>query len=81
VELAKRGGRFVEIAGNDEIVVTVIAPRSMTGDKDTWFESDLLTDPLSKRVAVRTNVSSLHSDLNGLAFAPRGIKLEHIYDY
>ncbi|HEV8145017.1 MAG TPA: hypothetical protein VGP79_01475 [Bryobacteraceae bacterium] len=79
VELAQRGGRFVEIAGNDEIALTVIAPRSLAPGSDTFLQSELLTDPASKRVAIRVPVAMLHTVLNGLVSS--GHKLEHVYDY
>jgi len=79
VELAKRDVQFVEIAGNDEIALTVIAPRSLVPGTDTFLQSDLLTDPASKRVAIRAPVAMLHTVLNGLVRS--GHKLEHIYDY
>jgi hypothetical protein len=79
VELARRDVQFVEIAGNDEIAMTVIAPRDLAPGSDTFLQSDLLTDPASKRVALRAPVAMLHTVLNGLVRG--GHKLEHIYDY
>jgi hypothetical protein len=81
VDLANRGARFVEIAGNDEIALTIIAPREYVDptNPNVLFESDLLTDPTSKRVAIHTPVAALHTMLNSLA--ERSLKLEHIYDY
>jgi hypothetical protein len=80
VELAQAGARFVEIAGNDEIALTIIAPRGFDGNgPNVLFESDLLTNPATKRVEIRTNVGSLHELLSAISLT--NLKLEHIYDY
>jgi hypothetical protein len=84
VELAKRDVHFVQIAGDDEIMLTVVAPKNWNYDlpsKDgsLLFTEEFLTQPNVKRIALECPVRSLHSVLNN--FASRGIKIEHIYDY
>ncbi len=80
--LADRDIHFVEIAGNDEILVSAIAPRDWTYNLTTGeeaFSTPLATSPELKRVAISTPVASLHQVVNDLR--ARGIKLEHVYDY
>lgn len=84
VELAKRDVHFVQIAGDEEIMLTVVAPKNWNYDlpsKDgsLLFTEEFLTQPNVKRIALECPVRSLHSVLNN--FASRGIKIEHIYDY
>ncbi|MGA3206043.1 MAG: hypothetical protein ABSF12_26415 [Bryobacteraceae bacterium] len=80
--LADRDVHFVEIAGNDEILVSAIAPRNWTYNLtagEEAFSSELATAPESKRVAISTPVGSLHKVVNELR--NRGIRVEHVYDY
>jgi len=82
VALARQGVRFRDIAGNDEILVTAIAPR-------TWrytlprgrllFSERIVTDRSVKRVAVSAPVESLHTILAGLEAG--GARIEHLHDY
>ena len=80
--LAARDIRFVEIAGNDEILVSAIAPRRWTYDLTAGaevFSTTLATNPESKRIAISTPVGDLLKVLNDLR--NRGMKAEHVYDY
>jgi hypothetical protein len=80
--LAHNGIGFVEIAGNDEILVTALAPRSWTydlRDGELLFSDEVVTQPELKRIAVRSRVESLHTLLR--SFRPQNIQLEHVYDY
>jgi hypothetical protein len=80
--LADRDVHFVEIAGNDEILVTAIAPRDWAYNLtagEVAFSTLLATAPESRRVAISTPVSGLHRVMNELK--NRGIKIEHVYDY
>lgn len=80
--LARRDVHFVEIAGNDEIMLSAIAPRAWTydlKDGELLFATDILTHPDFRRIAVRSPVQSLHALLSQLE--DRRIKVEHIYDY
>lgn len=81
-KLARRGVRFVEIAGNDEILVTAIAPGDWEYDLkegELVFTMEILTQPHLKRLAVRTPIKSLHSVLSDLQ--SQRAQIEHIYDY
>jgi hypothetical protein len=80
--LAERDIHFVEIAGNDEILVSAIAPRgwsyNLTAGEEA-FSTILATAPELKRVAISTPVGSLHRVVNELRRG--GTKVEHVYDY
>lgn len=80
--LAQQGVRFVELAGNDEIMITVIAPAEWTYDlKDgtALFAQPILAQPGTQRIAVNVPVAVLHRALAELASSDA--RLEHIYDY
>jgi hypothetical protein len=84
VELATRDVHLVQVAGNDEIMITVVAPKSWTYDPlasepSVLFTENFLTQPGVKRFALECPVRLLHSILNNLD--ERSIKIEHIYDY
>lgn len=82
VRLASDDVRFVEIAGNDEILLTVIGPREWKfylPSGELLFSSEILTHPEWRRFALRVPVASLSSALNSLAGS--GLKVEHVYDY
>lgn len=76
--LAKRGSRFVEIAGNRSVILVTVLANGNFQEK-TLFEQPILTQRGTKRVAVVVPVASLARFLNGLD--ARGARLEHIYDY
>ena len=80
--LAKQGVRFREFAGNDEILLTAIAPSALdfrlaTGE--VLLKEPLLTNPGATRIAVKAPVESLHTVLADLARL--GITIERLYDY
>ena len=80
--LAQRGVRFVEVAGNGEILVSALAPRSFSDELypgKVLFSADVLTEPQRKRLVFEAPVQSLHTIL--AAVPQRGLELEHIYDY
>lgn len=84
IELAKRDVHFAQIAGNDEIMVTVVVPKSWSyelpaSDGSVLFTESFLTQQDVKRIAIECPVRSLHSVLENLT--SRGAKIEHIYDY
>jgi hypothetical protein len=84
VKLAKRDVRFVQIAGNEEIMVTLLAPEGWRYDlpaseASLLFTERLMTQPGVQRFAIECAVRSLHLVLNDAV--ARGIKIEHIYDY
>jgi hypothetical protein len=80
--LAGAGLRFVEIAGNDEILITLIAPQqgeNRLSAGEYLFALPILTDPERARVALRVPVAALHQVLGELD--GETLVLEHIYDY
>jgi hypothetical protein len=84
--LVDQGVRFAEIAGNDEIMLTVLAPRDWKPGPDEGellFAMPVLTRADQSRYALRTPVTSLHTVVGGLARPPAAdsVSLEHIYDY
>ena len=80
--LLAQGVRFVDIAGNDHIVLTVLTPTSAASDDvggEVIFREPLLTDPETTRVAINVPVRSLHAVVEALQRS--GSKVEHLYDY
>jgi hypothetical protein len=80
--LTDSGLRFVEIAGNDEILATVFAPRAEEftfAYGEPLFNLPILTDPALTRLAVRVKLQDLRSFLDELENSPN--RLEHLYDY
>jgi hypothetical protein len=79
--LMKQQVRFVEIAGNDEILITVVGPAAPEKDNTLTVHLDeaLLTDASIRRTAVSVLVRSLHDVV--LRLEQRGATVEHIYDY
>lgn len=81
-EMARRGVRFVDLSGNDEIVLTVLAPRGwddVPAPAERLFALDAPTDPQTQRVVVRAPVPQLQGILLGLE--GRGARIEHLFDY
>jgi hypothetical protein len=83
-KLALRGVHFVQIAGNDEIMRTVVAPQGSSldlppTDASLLFVEKFLTQPGVQRFELECPVRSVHSVLNQVI--SRGIKIEHVYDY
>ena len=80
--LTRQGVQFVEIAGNDEILISAIAPRDWefkSSDANTLFSMKVLVETNFERVAIGVPIKNLHSVLSSLD--SEGKKLEHIYDY
>jgi hypothetical protein len=80
--LARQGVEFNEIAGNDEILVTVIAPAAWKydlADGRLLFTMELLTGPELKRVAIQAPVKSLGKLLREIE--ARQLRVEHLFDY
>ncbi len=81
--LADQGVRFVEIAGNDALLVTLVTPaawRDEAGRGTMLVEWPILTDRARKRVALTIAVPRLHEVLPSLAAEP-GVTLDHLYDF
>lgn len=82
IRLASKGVRFREIAGNDEILLTALAPGDWRYDLPAGkvlFEHPILTNSAQKRIAVNVPVTSLTEVIAQLG--TRKIGIEHIYDY
>jgi hypothetical protein len=81
-QLLQHGTRFVQIAGNQLILFSAIAPASWPSsipDTQLVLSQPLLTDPSRKRVAILTKVSSLDQVLPHCQ--SQGLLIEHLYDY
>ena len=81
-KLASSGVQFIDIAGNDEIFLTAIAPVDWKYDLnsgDILFKMKILTQPDLQRIAIKAPIKSLSSILNSLD--NNSIKIEHLYDY
>lgn len=82
IRLVERGVRFREIAGNDEIVLSALAPDSFAyslAQGQMLFSSEVLSQPGRKRLLLQAPVRSLHTVLPELH--SRGLDIEHIYDF
>lgn len=82
LRLVNKGVRFLEIAGNEEILVTCIVPADWRYDLSSGkalFERPILTDTAKKRIAISAPVKSLHEIL--ISLSGKNISIEHIYDY
>ena len=75
--------RFLDIAGNDEILVTALAPDSVNEQAlkltTVLTSRPILTEPGRKRLAVRAPVAQLHRAMEELRNA--GATIEHLYEY
>jgi hypothetical protein len=79
--LAARGRTIAEIAGNDDVLVTVRAPQGTAVDRlgRQLFEVALQARPGWRRVGLDVKVPALASVL--LQLREQGVELEHVYDY
>jgi hypothetical protein len=80
--LAQHKVRFIEIAGNSQITLSVLAPQAWQykgANARQLFSSPLLTRPGWQRVVLSSGVSSLDQVLNELHSDV--VTVEHIYDY
>jgi hypothetical protein len=82
-QLAQSGVNFVDIAGNQSVIlVTAWAADGASlkiGHSRVLFEQALITMPGHKRVALVLPVAELAAFLSG---APgQGLMVEHVYDY
>ena len=79
--LVKQGVQFLEIAGNDAILVTIIARGAVEPGSGVTsvLDEGLLTDAATRRVALAVPVRSLHEVM--LRLERSGATIEHIYDY
>jgi hypothetical protein len=82
VQLAQQGVGFREIAGNQHILMTLVAPAAWTytgAGAQALFSRPILTHPDQKRVALNVSVPQLTRVVSSLK--DQGIAIEHIYDY
>ena len=80
--LAQRDVHFVELAGNSQIALSVLASPSWhydQSDANQLFSTPLLTTPDLERNVLVCRVTSLHAVLNALE--GNQVRVEHIYDY
>jgi hypothetical protein len=80
--LVKQGVRFHDLAGNNEILLTAIAPRELDWHATSGgivLSEEILTNPATKRIGVRVPVRTLHVILTDLP--THGASVEHLYDY
>jgi hypothetical protein len=79
--LIGKGMRFVEIGGNDEILVTVLSSDAIALPSGTrlLFGYPLPAEPATRRTGLTVAVRQLHTALPALAAG--GARLEHVYDY
>ncbi len=80
--LSTSNSSFIDIAGNHEIMITIIAPKDWQYDLPTGkmlFKMNILTDTSTRRIALQVPVTSLLSLLSQLD--KKNVVLEHIYDF
>ncbi len=80
--LAAAGADFIDVAGNDEILLTLTAPVAWQYDLSagrTLFTMPVLDDPTQKRVAIQAPVKSLGSILREAG--AKNLRVEHLFDY
>lgn len=80
--LIEQGVRFLDIAGNDEILVTALAPAGLNLSSigaTVVLDEPVLTDDKTRRVGLAVAVRSLHEVVPRLQ--KNGATVEHIYDY
>lgn len=81
-QLAQRGVRFIDFAGNGHVMLTAFAPSDWQfnlPDTELMFAMPVLIDPAQQRLGLNISVPALHTVLAEMAH--QGITVEHIYDY
>ena len=80
--LASEGVDFIDIAGNDEIVVSVIAADEWDGElpAEKVFDMEVLSRPENERLLLKVMVEDL-GDLLRQIEKDQQLELEHIFDY
>lgn len=84
-EIFKAGGGFVEIAGNDDIMISAIRDKDSAGRGGADIRNGSIISRLERegfggsRLLVGTQVALLDELM--VEFDAAGIRLEHIYDY
>ncbi len=81
-KLAAAGVQFIEISGNDEILMTTVENQSVTLEPDQarfLFNSMVISPENKKRSVYVVRVENLSEALNSLG--PKNIELEHVFDF
>ncbi len=81
-KLAKAGVRFVEISGNDEILITTVETRDQADKPEKarfLFHSAVVSPANMQRSVYLVRVEDLSSVLNSLEATDS--TLEHVFDY
>jgi hypothetical protein len=80
--LISQGAHLVEVAGNDQILMTILAPQNWRDAAHQGVkvcEWTILTEPSKKRVALLMPIGRLHETLPALE--REGVTLDHLYDF
>jgi hypothetical protein len=80
--LAAKGVHFLNIAGNDEILVTAVSARELLGDLPgarILVNEPILSEPPKRRIGLRVPLARLTETLGWLQ--AQGAVVEHVYDY
>ncbi len=79
--LVAKGVSFVEIGGNDEILMTVLSNDAVEAPAGTalLFSYEVPAQPGLRRTGLVARVDSLHTAIPALT--ARSVRLEHVYDY
>lgn len=79
--LIERGVSFVEIGGNDEILMTVLSEAEIAAPEGTalLFSYALPAEPGLRRTGLTARVDALHTAIPALT--AKGARLEHVYDF
>jgi hypothetical protein len=81
--LTERGVQFIEIAGNDEMLFTLLGSQDADYNfqhGEHLFDLPILTQPGLTRAAIKVRVADIGPFLQELKSKP-DIKFEHMYDY
>lgn len=76
-----KGMRFIEIGGNDEVMITFLSPEALSQPENArvLFSYPLPAQPETWRTGILFAVADLHTAIPALQ--AEGAKLEHLYDY
>lgn len=82
LDLVHAGGQFVEIAGNQRILISTVGPRARRpplGAAEILFALPIPIDETSERLALIVPVPELATSIQSLE--REGFEIEHVYDY
>jgi hypothetical protein len=82
LDLDAAGAQFLDVAGNDVMLITAVGPANMTlpgAPVSLVATLPILTDPAQTRFALRMPLVRLHETLAALRSG--GATIEHLYDY